>query len=606
MGWVKWDWVGLAVAAILAAQGGCAKQDADGAPDDGSAAQQPHAQPVAGYVGAPTTVAGGGQVMRYSGVRYAEAPVGPLRWRAPAPAKPPAGPVDATHWPPICIQDNGTVEWYQNVAAAFGHTSRVQAVGDSEPQNDIPAARNARSNSQDTVPDFPEPSDDSAIAGRIHPNRPDPDQGAAGITTRPEPVLNAPADVQGAARDPAAPFPPKPEMAEDCLFLNIWTPDADAKLPVMVWIHGGGNVNGWSFEPNYRGRELAAQGVVVVSIQYRLGVFGFLAHPALSAEAPQPSSGNYGILDQIEALRWVQRHIRRFGGDPGNVTLFGESAGAGDIGYLLLAPLAEGLFHRAVSQSGGWPINQRRTLADDEAEGLRFLASAGVKDIEALRNMPARALLDLAERHFIRGYDDPPVDGWLLPAPPAELLADAQTAPVPVIIGVNAHEMLMDVHNPNEQDWRDALAEVQDAEALEALLAPLPRRERLAALLSARTFVCPSMALADGLGAAGTPTYFYRFDRVRGGNHGLGAYHGAEIPYVFNTHDHWLPSTKADHALTRQMMAYWLRFAKNGDPNHPQAPHWPRWTADRQALIMDAQVRAEKLDNTLCALLPPN
>lgn len=550
MGWMKWAWLGLGAALALATQAGCAKRDVGATAADGSTPPQPQTQPVAGYIGASVTAASGREVMRYSGIRYAEAPVGPLRWRAPVPAKPSIGPADATHWPPICMQDNGTVEWYQKVAAAFGHPGGAQSATDPEPQQEAPDGQ------------------------------------------------NAPADLQG-----AAPFPPKPKMAEDCLFLNIWTPDANARLPVMVWIHGGGNINGWSFEPNYRGRELAALGTVVVSIHYRLGVFGFLAHPSLSAEAPHPSSGNYGVLDQIEALRWVQRHIHQFGGDPGKATLFGESAGAGDIGYLLLSPLAQGLFHRAVSQSGGWPINQRRTLADDEAEGLRFLASADVNDIEALRAMSAQALLDLAEQHFMRGYDDPPVDGWLLPAPPAELLAEAQAAPVPVIIGVNAQEMLMYVGNPNEQDWREALAEVWDANALEALLAPLPRRERLAALLSARDYVCPSIALADGLAAAGAPTYFYRFDRVREGSHGLGAYHGAEIPYVFNTHDHWLPTTAADRALTRQMMAYWLCFADRGDPNHPQGPHWPRWTTERQALILDEQVRAEKLDSALCALL---
>ena len=155
--------------------------------------------------------------------------------------------------------------------------------------------------------------------------------------------------------------PSLPETTEDCLFLNVWTPDTEARLPVMVWIHGGANVNGWSFEPNYRGRELAAMGAVVVSIQYRLGVFGFLAHAALGAESAHGSSGNYGILDQIEALRWVRANIARFGGDPGNVTVFGESAGAGDIAYLLLSPLADGLFHRAISQAAaGPPTNDER------------------------------------------------------------------------------------------------------------------------------------------------------------------------------------------------------------------------------------------------------
>lgn len=224
------------------------------------------------YTGMSVLARNGDEVLRFSGIRFADAPVGDWRWRKPRPVdRPPADvPMDATTWPPACVQDDGNVEWYQDVAAAFGQ--------------------------------------------------------------------------------PREAAPKRPDTAEDCLFLNIWTPDERAQLPVMVWIHGGANVNGWSFEPNYRGRELAAMDAVVVSIQYRLGVFGFLAHPALSAESPHTSSGNYGILDQIEALRWIQANIAGFGGDPDNVTLFGESAGAGDIAYLLLSPLAEGLFHRAISQ----------------------------------------------------------------------------------------------------------------------------------------------------------------------------------------------------------------------------------------------------------------
>ena len=537
---MKHTWVAVLGLALGAAQTACSD-----ASDGGEAAG---ARPAAGldvpsggspprpasggYVGMQVGAADGSEVLRFSGIRYAQPPVGNSRWRAPTPAKAPKQPIEATGWPPICIQGNGTLEWYDGVATAFGHPFL---------------------------------------------NRPHPDGRAI--------------------------FPPQPQMAEDCLFLNIWTPDVAARLPVMVWIHGGGNVNGWSFEPNYRGRELAAKGAVVVSINYRLGVFGFLAHPALSAEAPRPSSGNYGILDQMEALRWLQRHIHQFGGDPGNVTLFGESAGAGDIAYLLVSPLARGLFHRAISQSGGWPVNQRRTLAEDEAEGVRFLASAGMDGIEALRTVPAEALFELAEAHFIRGYDDPPVDGWLLPAPPADLLAAKAVGPAPVIIGVNAQEMLMDVQDATEDDWREALEEAPNSRALSALLAPLPLRERLGVLLSAATFVCPSIALADGLVSAGVPTYFYRFDRVRPGDHGLGAYHGAEIPYLFNTHDYWLPTTTTDRALTEQMMAYWLRFAAAGDPNHPHAPHWPGWTANGLALVLDEEVRAGPLEDAICGLL---
>ena len=486
---------------------------------------------VANYVGLPMETAVGVKVLRFSGIRYAQPPVGERRWRAPVGAAP-KGRMDATRWPPACIQDQGTAEWYQSVADAFGHAAEGG---------------------------FPSGASNEAV--------------------------------------------PVPPMDEDCLFLNVWTPNMEGRRPVLVWIHGGGNVNGWSFEPNYRGAELAAKGAVVVSIQYRLGVFGFLAHPSLSSESPAGASGNYGVLDQIEALRWVQRHIQRFGGDPNNVTLFGESAGAGDIAYLLLSPLAEGLFHQAISQSGGWPADQRRTLADNEAQGVEFLAAAGVADIAALRSMPAATLLKTAEAHFVRDYDDPPIDGWLLPAPPAKLLRRGAFAPVPVIFGVNANEAQPNPAEPQEAQWREALAEAPDAAALQELLGALPLRERLAALLSATAFDCPSRKLADGFASAGASTYFYRFDRVRPGRHRLGAYHGAEIPYVFNSHDAWLPTAAADRALTQRMMAYWLNFAAKGDPNHEGAPTWPKWTPGGQALILDQDIRAETLDNRLCASL---
>ena len=460
--------------------------------------------------------------MRFSGIRFARAPVHSLRWRPPVPYIA-TGRVDATAWPPACIQDNGNIGWYEGVAKAFGQPP-------------------------DVVHDMP-------------------------------------------------------PMSEDCLFLNIWTPDAGARLPVLVWIHGGANTGGWSFEPNYHGHELAARGAVVVSIQYRLDVFGFLAHPELSAESPHASSGNYGILDQIEALRWVQRNIASFGGDPGNVTLFGESAGAGNIAYLLLSPLADGLFHRAISQSGGWPARQRRTVGDDEAEGIRFLDSAGVRDIGELRNLPADELFALSQEHYERGYDDPPVDGWLLPAAPAELIANGKFARREVILGTNAHEVLMYLDEATEADWQDALNAVSDRAGVTALLAGEPLRERLDALQSAMQFHCPSWALADGFAAAGTPTWVYRFDRVRAGEHGIGAYHGAEIPYVFDTHDAWLPTGADDRALTRRTMDYWVNFARTGDPNGETVPSWPRWTAGGKALILDSEIHAAPLDTRLCSLL---
>ena len=474
------------------------------------------------YIGTSVTTKSGAEVLRYTGIRFAEPPVGERRWRAPV-AYQASGSVDATAWHPISVQDNGNAEWYQDVAKAFG-----------------------------APPEF------------IHA---------------------------------------MPENSEDCLFLNIWTPDVDARLPVLVWIHGGGNVNGFAYEPNYLGHELAARGVVVVSIQYRLGVFGFLAHPELSAESAHQSSGNYGILDQVEALRWIRRNITAFGGNPENVTLFGESAGAGDIAYLMLSPLSAGLFHRGISQSGGWPANQLLTVTDDEAEGARFLATAEIEDIEALRALPAETVFELAEQHFERGYDDPPIDGWLLPASPAELLRRKEFERRPFIVGTNAQEVLMYLRDPTEDDWREALHNTADSAAVAALLANRSLPERLDALRSARQFHCPSLALANGFAAAGAPTFVYRLHRVRPGKHGLGAYHGAEIPYLFDTHDLWLPTVEIDRALTERMMGYWLNFAATGDPNYEGAANWPRWSEGGEALLLNDETAAASLDTRLCTLL---
>ena len=478
------------------------------------------------YVGTAVTTRAGATVLRFSGMRYAEPPVGEARWRAPRPARP-AGETDATGWPPACMQDEGNVAWYAGVAASFGIT------------------------------------------------------GAFAMSM--------------------------PPVDEDCLFLNLWTPDTPdtsdtgARLPVMVWIHGGGNVNGWSHEPNYRGAELAARGVVVVSIQYRLGVFGFLAHPALGREQAHGSSGNYGVLDQVEALRWLRHHVAAFGGDPGNVTVFGESAGAGDIGYLLFAPQARGLFHRAISQSGGWPADRRKALAEAEAEGERFLSGAGIGSIDELRSVPANRLLVLAAEHFRRGSDDPSVDGWLLPAAAPELLAEGRFATVPVMFGTNADEDqgLVDPEAMTEAAWQAAFAGLPNPGAARARLAEFSVAERLAAL-GAGQFHCPTLRFADAVAAAGVATYVYRFARTRPGGHGVGAYHGAEIPYVFDTHDPWLPTDAVDRVLTGRMMDYWLNFARTGDPNGSGLPTWPAWQAGGEALVLDGTVQAQPLDRSLC------
>ena len=407
----------------------------------------------------------------------------------------------------------------------------------------------------------------------------------------------------GVGGDPSL-VPQTPEVSEDCLFLNIWTPATPSEdpLPVMVWIHGGGNEGGWSFEPDYRGHELAAKGVVVVSIAYRLGIFGFLAHPQLTKESVHSSSGNYGLLDQIEALGWVKRHIQSVGGDSSNITIFGESAGAGNIGYLLATPMADGLFHKAIMQSGGWAMTQQRTLADDEQEGLALTQKAGIT-LQEMRQLPGAALLRLQQERYERGYDDPPIDQWLLAQAPAELMKRDSLPQRPVLLGTNADEALMYIEAPTPQDWADAVEPYSPETRawLDQGLGGLTLRQRLNALGSAISYQCPTLATADALYRAGSSAYVYRFDRVRSSAQAIGAYHGAEIPYVFGTHDRWLTTETQDWALTQSIMDMWVAFAQVGAPA-PTAT-WPRWDEDALALSLNTMLAVFPVDTTLCSKL---
>ena len=403
-------------------------------------------------------------------------------------------------------------------------------------------------------------------------------------------------------------IPATPKSSEDCLFLNLWRPlnAQSSDLPVMVWIHGGGNVGGWSFEPNYRGSELAADGVVVVSIAYRLGVFGFLAHPDLTRETSYASSGNYGFLDQLEALRWVQAHIEKFGGDAGNVTVFGESAGAGNIGYLLASPMADSLFHKAVMQSGGWSVRQDRTLEQDETDGQRFTKNARVTLAE-LRNLTALELVELAQQHYSRGYSalqhDPPIDGWFLPAAPALVYARKDQPRRPVLMGTNENENLMYLPSSTKSDWEAALQKIEKEShrAIEAYLKPLSFRRKLDALTTAQDYLCDSIATADALAKQGSPVFFYRFRQVREKADRLGAYHGAEIPYVFDSHDHWLPTSSRDLTLTEAMKSKWIAFAKTGRPDDGDL--WSPWSSKRHAAFFQDPVSYGHIETSLCGLI---
>ncbi|MFM7272746.1 MAG: carboxylesterase/lipase family protein, partial [Gammaproteobacteria bacterium] len=393
---------------------------------------------------------------------------------------------------------------------------------------------------------------------------------------------------------------PAPGFSEDCLYLNVWRPETRAgqKLPVLVWIHGGSNTGGWSSEPNYAGKFLAREGLVVVTIAYRLGVFGTFSLPGL----PQ---SNFGLLDQIEALRWVRAHIAAFGGDASRVTVAGESAGASNIAHLLASPRAEGLFHRAIMQSGGYALRSRARREDGFERGLALAGALGLRagddPLAALRAAAADRVLSAAARVYPEQDFDPVVDGDTVPVPTAERIAAGHLARVPLLIGSNGDEWRMYLEaSLDEAAWIRTNAPGQEAAIAGALSGIQDPLRRLDLLETANLFVCPSLWLAAQVHQQGSRAFVYHFTRVREGAGGerIGAYHGAEIPYVFGTHDAWLPTTADDRGLGERLMAYWRNFAASGDPNGRGLPIWPAWDAQSS--------RTMRLDRTDAPLPHPS
>ena len=337
-------------------------------------------------------------------------------------------------------------------------------------------------------------------------------------------------------------------VSEDCLYLNVWTKSLDGSRPVMVWIHGGGFFAGFGGEQRHYGGVLARKGAVVVTINYRLGALGFMAHPAFAAESPQHAAGNYGLLDQVAALDWVRRNIARFGGDPSRVTVFGESAGGMSVGSLIGSPLAEGLFSGAILESGTGTGDFVARTDSAQAVSVRVARALGVAGADAsaaarLRALPADSVLAATVR--VAGNVGTPifwpvVDGWVLPRSVDSTLATGRGNVVPVIVGSNADE---------------------------------PQS----------VFGAPSRAFARLITARGKPAYLYQFTRVAEDsvNAKRGAYHSAEIVFVFGrSHplDPGAGSTAYDSTLADAMSDYWVAFATSGDPNGPPtAGKWPRW-----------------------------
>ena len=346
-------------------------------------------------------------------------------------------------------------------------------------------------------------------------------------------------------------------VSEDCLYLNIWTPndrEAQEKFPVAFWIHGGAFMNGYGHEKEFDGEAFCRKGVILVSINYRMGPLGFLAHPDLSLESPAGVSGNYGILDQIEALKWVYQHISSFGGDPERITVFGQSAGAMSVQTLISSPLTKGMISGAILQSGGGYRNgfsQDKSLEIAEQEGIEFLKRCQVDNLSQLRECPYEVLIQKMAEHISKSRESgkynlpfvPNIDGYVMPSGYDLTVEKGQIHDIAYMLGSTKNDMLVDPEKAEDIDQNQI------------------------------HLGCVNWSLAlESLGRS--PAYIYNFAKPLPGNDD-GAFHSSELWYVFGTIDRcWRPMDASDHVLSEKMLDYWTRFVKFGNPNNKEEEQW--------------------------------
>jgi para-nitrobenzyl esterase len=407
-------------------------------------------------------------------------------------------------------------------------------------------------------------------------------------------------------------------MNEDCLYLNVWTPakSSSAALPVIVWIHGGGLVVGAAREPLFDGEELAKKGIVVVTLDYRLGVLGFFAHPELTKESPHHASGDYGFLDELAALEWIHHNIAAFGGDPNKVTIFGQSAGALSVNALVASPLAKGLFRAGISESGGVGAGFDRTkmpsLEESEKAGVEFAKTMGAASLDALRAIPAQKLLQDSR------FPEPNVDGWFFPASIETIYKSGKQNKVPMLLGSNSDEGQHFIRSVlSARDFAERARKDYGADA-DKFLKLYPSDSDQSAKVSQQHEFADKAAVAECNLAGyvvrgGAKAYLYYFSYLDKGGYNseppslgltLGADHGAELPYVFGLLSHWKTTVpENDLKLQTIVMSYWTNFVKTLNPNGPGLPDWNSYKENDDAvMVLDQKVgmqthpRAAQLD----------
>lgn len=385
---------------------------------------------------------------------------------------------------------------------------------------------------------------------------------------------------------------PKEPISEDCLYLNVWTGATSTaeKRPVIVWIYGGGFASGGSAVPIYDGEAMAKKGIVFVSINYRVGIFGFFAHPELTKESGNGASGNYGIMDQIAALKWVQKNVAAFGGDPANVTIAGQSAGSMSVNCLVASPLAKSLFQKAIAESGASFGKGNISLQKAEEEGSKIMQSLNASSLNALRSLPAEELMSKAQ-----GFRGPIIDGYVLPEAIVDIFKQEKENKVSLLTGWNEDEGLLFGPLKNAQDFQKQ-AEANYGKDAQLFLQYYPSRNDSEAEVSQlklsrdQIFGAQNYAWANIQSSQGDKVYVYRFIRkppATGEYTKYGAFHTAEVPYAYDNlqfvNRPWQP---VDHQLAATMSSYWANFAKTGNPNGNNLPVWDAYNNGTQRIMM--------------------